>query len=753
MWRQYGTTTEALRAYQEAYNSTTDQHQQSAALLGIARTYYGASDCSNATQAVSVIIDHFPESPEAAVAFYIKGQCAQLDGEYILAAESFQRYIDLRPGTLTAFMNTLKGDAYLAANDTKRAMEAYLIVQENTEPANLPAIKIKIARTYTAMGDTTNALRTYQQVFDTSSDDYQKAQVNFLMGQIYLSLDMPEQAYLRFANSVENYPRAYDTYSGLVVLVEAGQPVSDLNRGLVDYYAGQYGLAVDAFSRYLNDTPEHDGTAHFYRGLSFYMMALSNSATGSLDSPEAIALLNQAIEEWRVIIRDHPADRWYASAYDEISYAQWFGLDQYTEGAQTLLDFVAATPGAPEAPGFLFQAARIFERNNNLDEAATTWERVFNEYSASDLAYRALFLSGVTRFRQGNYDAAMTQFQRVLVLGTLPEDRAAANLWVGKVLTAQGNLNGANEYFQRAAAEDPTGYYSERAQDILDGRPAYSTGSTVNLGYDLDAEKPTAEAWLRQKFQIGDEVDLSGLAELADNVNYQRGLAFLELDEVDYARNAFEAARQEVQYDPILTYRLMNDLYRRGIYRSAILASRQILTLAGMSDAGTLDAPIYFNHIRFGVYFRELVVPTAADEGIPTLAFLSLMRQESLFDSAITSSAGARGLMQLMPATASEVAANMGYPPNFTLDDLYLPVVNIKLGARYLARQINYLGGDMMAAMAGYNGGPGNAAIWQELSRGDPDLFVECIRFDESRQYVMRIYENFEIYRKIYELP
>ena len=73
------------------------------------------------------------------------------------------------------------------------------------------------------------------------------------------------------------------------------------------------------------------------------------------------------------------------------------------------------------------------------------------------------------------------------------------------------------------------------------------------------------------------------------------------------------------------------------------------------------------------------------------------------------------------------------------------------LGLDYLADQLAYFNGDVYAALAAYNGGPGNAATWLSLANGDPDLFVEVIRFDETRNYVMGIYEVFSIYQRVYE--
>ena len=208
--------------------------------------------------------------------------------------------------------------------------------------------------------------------------------------------------------------------------------------------------------------------------------------------------------------------------------------------------------------------------------------------------------------------------------------------------------------------------------------------------------------------------------------------------------------RAEASNDPLTSYRLAVYLSDLGMYRQAILAARQVLDLAGLDDAGTLTAPVLFNHIRFGAYFSDLVAPEAQAYGFDPLFVWSTMRQESLFDASIKSIAGAYGLMQVMPATGEEIVARLGWPADYTQADLLRPDVNLTLGLNYLARQREYLGGDLYAALAAYNGGPVNAAIWQALAKGDPDLFVEVIRFDETRNYLKGIYEVFTIYSRLY---
>ena len=83
----------------------------------------------------------------------------------------------------------------------------------------------------------------------------------------------------------------------------------------------------------------------------------------------------------------------------------------------------------------------------------------------------------------------------------------------------------------------------------------------------------------------------------------------------DEARTEFESLRSELKADALNTYRLMNQMVELGFYQTAALSSRQVLDLAGLSQEATLiDAPIYFNHIRFGIFYRDLVVPAAEGE-------------------------------------------------------------------------------------------------------------------------------------------
>ncbi len=256
---------------------------------------------------------------------------------------------------------------------------------------------------------------------------------------------------------------------------------------------------------------------------------------------------------------------------------------------------------------------------------------------------------------------------------------------------------------------------------------------------------------MRKTFFLEEDVDLDYSVQLSNEPVMMRANELWRLGLLENARLEFESLREAVASDPVMTYQLAGYFSKIGLYRSATFAARQVLDMAGLDDASSLVAPIYFNRIRFGAHYADLINPIAQQYAIHPLLAFSLIRQESLFESFVESSASARGLMQIIPSTGQDIAARLNWPKNYSDADLNRPIVNITFGMYYLAQQRDFFKGDFYAALAAYNGGPGNAAQWKELSGSDYDLFLEVIRFSETREYIRRIYEIFAIYRRLYD--
>lgn len=149
-------------------------------------------------------------------------------------------------------------------------------------------------------------------------------------------------------------------------------------------------------------------------------------------------------------------------------------------------------------------------------------------------------------------------------------------------------------------------------------------------------------------------------------------------------------------------------------------------------------------------------LPVADKRVRDTALVLALIRQESGFNPDAKSRAGARGLMQIMPRTASFIARDRRYR-GAKRRALFDPETNVELGQRYINILLNepYIGGDLFRMAVAWNAGPGNLRKWQRHSggEGDPLLFIESIPLRETRIFVERVLTNYWIYRARFGQP
>jgi soluble lytic murein transglycosylase len=184
-----------------------------------------------------------------------------------------------------------------------------------------------------------------------------------------------------------------------------------------------------------------------------------------------------------------------------------------------------------------------------------------------------------------------------------------------------------------------------------------------------------------------------------------------------------------------------------GLYRSSILCAWRVIGLSPVTH--TRDAPRFVLQLAYPTYYERLVRENAERTGLAPQLIFSLIRQESLFESFAASSASAQGLMQVIPPTGAEIAAELDWPPDYETADLYRPYVSVRFGTYYLAKQRDRFDDRIDAALAAYNGGPFNAVRWLERAGDDPDLFLEQITFSETRLYVKRIREHLAVYEAL----
>ena len=735
-----GDYVKARAEYQLAYGAASDPEVRAAALWGLARTEVESKNPSGALSHLNRLIAEYPNNIHAAQALFLLGEINYAQKKYPEAALAYQNYLTLRPGVLDAYAYEYLGNAFFESGDYVNALNAYKSASLAPRLDMGIPLQVKIGQTYAALGDYFNAIAFYDAIIQQTNNDYIKAQLEYLAGSAYLALDQPENAHPRFQIAVENYPLSIYAYNSLVELVNAGVEVSDLDRGLVDYFAAEqgvtgYDVALAAFDRYLVDGLDTDGTARFYRALTL----------------ESLGREEDALAEYNIFIGASASNTHWTEAWSRKASIQWQVLGDYVAASQTLRDFVVVAPTDELADDFLMDAARLLERDNRLEQAATVWEQVVEQYPGGDGAADAIFLAGIARYRMGDYAKAQFNFERGKSISIEASDQARTLLWVGKAQEKQGRESDALKSWEEASRLDPTGYYSERALDLLFNRAPFAPPALVNMDIDLDAERAEAAAWVRVTFGLPSDTDLTGPGPLVADQRFTRGAELWELGLYDEARVEFESLRASADANPADSFRLANYLLDIGLIRPGIFAARQVLTLAGLDDqSASLKSPPYFKHVRYGLYYRDLIEPAAQGNGFDPLFLFSVARQESLFEGFVRSSAGARGLMQIIPSTGASVAAQMGWPVPYDDDMLYQPNVSVELGAHYLASNRDLFDGNMYAALAAYNGGPGNSSVWLSLAPDDPDLFLEVVRYAETRNYIRGIYEIYNIYLGIY---
>ena len=731
----------ALFQYQIVLQDSPDPLLRAEAKWGEARIYFAQGRYNETLTALQTLIAEYSQSPRMGQAYFLQGFVYYRMENYPAAADSWQTYLTLRPGYLDAYVQELRGDALFNANNYAEALATYTTAITSSALGDDTNLDLKVASTQTQLGNYDTALALYDGIIGRATNDYTKAQALYEAGLVHQAQGQPDAAIERFRMAVENYPLSYHSYLSLVALLDAGGTVSELDRGLVDYFAGQYAPAIAAFDRYLQTNPaDNDGTAYYYRALS----------------KNNLSQFDEALADYDTYIGNFSAHPNWSDAWGEKAFILWAQKGEYTKAAETLLEFVRIAPNTSLSADYLMSAARIYERDAQYDKAIETWSRVLLEYPGSTQSSYAAFLIGVIDYRRGNHLLALDAFKRSLASSSSAEERARAYLWIGKTQQQLGDVTAAGDAWREGQNFDPGGYYSERARDLLMERAPFAPVTTVNFTINEAQERADADAWMRLTFNIGNDVDMNGLGPLASDARVIRGNEYWDLGMYEEASLEFENLRAELETnaDALGSYRLTNYLYKLGLYRTAIFAARQVLTIAGFDEhTESMMAPAYFSHIRYGLYYSDLVIPEAQKNGFDPLLIYSVIRQESLFEGFVRSSAGAHGLMQIIAPTGAQMASELGKPANYTEEDLYRPYVSIMFGTYYLYKNRVLFNEDLYPALAAYNGGPGNALQWKDLAGNDPDLFLESVRFEETRNYIRNIYEIFVIYRRLYGAP
>jgi soluble lytic murein transglycosylase len=431
------------------------------------------------------------------------------------------------------------------------------------------------------------------------------------------------------------------------------------------------------------------------------LLWLEASALAKMDEKDAAAAV---LDRLRDRYPRHPAA---AKALYRQASAAW-NRDEDETALALFARYVVHYPRGEQAADATYAIARIHQEARRFDAAARQFARLVRSYPKSSLASEARFRVGWCYYRAGERARAAQAFQQIAELGT--DERPAALYWKGR------SLDDVSAYASVLAAY-PESYYATLAEQRL-SRPTGSSLAERVAGAGGTSGPVAACGGGDPHLARFDEFRAIGLAGFA------RSELAAYADRVSGC-DAFFITSWEAVYG-----------YRQAVGR------------AQRASGCGLASPWIRYCYPLG-YWPTVERETAARSLDPYLV-ASLIRQESLFDAEVRSAANAIGLMQILPATASALAARHGLG-DFDASQLLDPATNVTLGTAYLRELLDRYSGNLPRALAAYNAGEAAVDKWQ---RRYPDLeddeFVESISYRETRGYVKRVLANRRMYGALY---
>jgi len=721
----------AVQKFQSVISQpASDAGMREAAMYGLGEAALREGRFDIAASALTEFISTFPTDTQIPRAYFLRGDAFLGLGEWQNAINDFNQYLEMRPGVIDSYAQERIGDAYLALNNPEQSLAAYARAADATRAlAPLFELRERVAVGYLNAGQPDQAIAQYDAILAEAQNGGYIAGIQLQAAQVLIDQGDAANGYRRLETLVNDYPSTYSAYLAMGLMLDAGMSIDSYTQGIINYNNEDYAAAIEDF----NDYSAQQG----YAPVDVLMMlGRSYRALGNYQA---------AISTFQTVLDTYPEDPSFGDAWLEQGRTLFMSGD--TNGAiLTYTALAAEHPESGQAAEALWRAGYLYSSLNDVDNALATFDILGQTYPGSEWAQEGLFMGATMAYNSGNLSMATQLFSQLAQTGT-GEQQAAAYLWVGRLYQQDGKDDLARQSYLAAAAADPGGYYSLRADDLLNNRAPFQAPATVTFDFDDAAQQTEAENWLRTTFGITQQGSLSTLSTtLQADPRLIRGTELMAVAHYEEAELEFDALREELVEDPLATYQLAIYLRDLRLYRLSITAAA---TLIDSANIDTSLAPKYLARLRYPIYYSDLVLPNAELNNLDPLLVFSLIRQESLFEGFATSYAAAQGLMQIIPSTGLDIAQRLSWP-NYQNSDVYRPYINVTFGTYYLRYVLDLVDNQPYAALAGYNGGPGNAMTWLEISGPDLDLFVQTVEFDETRTYVRRIYEQYDAYRAIY---
>jgi soluble lytic murein transglycosylase len=386
-------------------------------------------------------------------------------------------------------------------------------------------------------------------------------------------------------------------------------------------------------------------------------------------------------------------------------------MGRRSQGYTALLAFAEEFPDRAEASLAAYLVAEARERAGQRQQADSLFRAIAERWPTDTYGGRARLHLASLALRRGDTANADRWYQAELATGGAL--RTAAQFFAASLRAAAGDSTSARALWTDLAQADSLGYYGAAARAAL-GMPALRIAAAKPLSRSLGVRVALQRLdLLRAAFPAGEEV-------------------------TEFVQGLVSGGERPVPE----SLDLAEGLIERGFVTQGIRIGWQAARRHTLHDPRVL-------RVVYPWPFRELIEAEGKEFNIDAYLLAALIRQESGFRPDATSRAGAKGLMQLMPATAAQVARRLDVSWDVGL--LNVADANLHLGAAHLAALLRRYAGNPVTTLAAYNAGGTPVSRWLRSSEASGQhLFVEHIPYVETRNYVKIVLRNLAIYRALY---
>jgi len=448
---------------------------------------------------------------------------------------------------------------------------------------------------------------------------------------------------------------------------------------------------------------------------------------------DAIARYQTLIDE-DVLTVEQDGEAWfYLGALYERAYNGEAAIEAYASA-------LAVAPDGRFADDARYWRGRVLEELARPRDAATEYDLLVEDFPGSGFAEDARLRAAVALGLAGS-GAESTARLAAITRTASPSAAAKAAHW-HDVLVALFDAPPAD--LAPAAEYDPTSYvaaFDASGEAVVGPIPE---AAREEIPVPVADNRAPIDAWIAEVLNATRDVS----APILEASSVQLAWMLADAGEPGVARGLLNTELYSRTSQPYELVGLAYEAKARGLYDVTMNAATVIL--GQVTPTQRLAAPRELLSLAYPVPYLPETLAAAEEFEIPSLLLYALMRQESWFNPSAGSSAGAFGLTQVIYPTGEAIARDLGIV-DWTFADLGEPALSTRFGAYYLAVQLDHFDGHMLAALAAYNGGPGNAARWLGVqSFPGPDGYLYAVDFTETRSYLELVPANYAMYRYIY---